>query len=170
MLNRIRQFYAALGAKVQSQELQWVRDVLPPGLLELFYGMDSVDQRHALDVAVDAGKYAQPEVDEVLLTQAALLHDCGKQKGELSIILRAFVVLSTKLVPAKAQHYAKEGRPGTLGHALWLSYNHPQRGAEWARVAGADHKLCKLIAEHHLQPGPKSSPEHLALYRADQDN
>jgi len=171
MLSRIRQLITALGARITPEEHMWVEEMLSEKYLPLFYGMDTVDQRHGLDVAATAMKYSTPDVDAELLIKAALLHDCGKLRGSLSTPLRIFVVIANGILGSKTQKFVRESRDcGALRHALWLYHNHPQLGAEMARKLGAEQALCDLIAGHHIPPGLDSSAEHKALYSADQKN
>lgn len=168
-MRRVRQLISALTAKVSPEEKKWVEEVLSPQLQPLFWEMDNVDQRHCLDVAADAVRMADPKVDKPLLIQAALIHDCGK-RDELNIMHRVLIVVITGLLGDRAQRLARQGKKRTLGHSLWLFYNHPRRGANLVKSHGGSNALCKLVEEHHIPPGPHSSPEQVALYRADQQN
>ena len=88
MLQRIRQFFRAVTARVNTRDDAFVRAHLPAVAQSLFYAMHRVDQCHAIRVAYTAAQLAAREraaLDRALLLRAALLHDVGRRKGDLDL-------------------------------------------------------------------------------------
>ncbi|MTI94027.1 MAG: HDIG domain-containing protein [Firmicutes bacterium] len=164
---RVRQFIAAVTARVSPEERAWVEQELA-SLQDLFFGMSVVDQRHCLDVAREALRRAGEKTNKKLLTQAALLHDCGKQAGELRLWDRVAIVLGKKIFGRRTQRWASKGRG--LYHAFYIHYEHPEIGAELVRMHGSGETLCALIAGHHKAPSSGDAPEAKLLYFADQQH
>ena len=149
MLHRIQQLYAALTASISASDEQYVASLLDKDLQQLFYGMDVVDQRHALDVAYIC---RQEFDDNPLLLRAALLHDVAKRRGDLNIFRRVLVVLLATLAPQLANTIGHNDKAsGILGwkQALYLYRHHPRLGADYVRIISNDPKLVWLIENHH---------------------
>src|SRR5215212_2168944 len=107
---RLRQFFAALMARLTPAERELVARTLSRAELALFERMPCYDQRHCLDVCITlrAGGY-----DDALLLRAALLHDCGKVGNNgrpIPLIYYGAFVVILRLAPALYRWAARVGR------------------------------------------------------------
>lgn len=151
-MQRLKQFYSALTASVTESDLAFIQKNLSKQEQALFFQMDVVDQRHALDVAGYAYQAATARglgSKRKVLVKAALLHDIGKVRGELTLLTRlAFV-----LCPALVAKYRKKA---------WKSLKeHASRGAHMAETFGVEKEVVDLIREHHNQEASSESLEVL---------
>ncbi len=179
MIQRIRQFVRAVTARVMQADRDYVARVLPasayPGAQELFYRMHPADQVHALNVAHTAERLADERrsaADRDLLRRAALLHDVGRQKGDLDIWGKVFCVLMYHYLPSLAKRWqcAAVRYPWQLiGHALYVYEHHPAIGAERLRRIGMDAEA-DIIVHHHERPLPEQPVELRLLGEADELN
>lgn len=154
-IQRIRQFFSALTAKVEPEERKLVSRYLDKTEQQLFYRMSVVDQRHALDVCflvMEALGRRQDYAEHNLVIKAALLHDIGKHAGELTLFDRSLIVLLELLLPQKMVDWAEEGRGSIIAnrrHALYVALHHAERGAEDLQQIGSLSQLVDLVKGHH---------------------
>ncbi len=140
MLYRIKQFYRGLKAKVTPEDLQFLRSYLTAEETALFRRLRISEQRHCLNIAYDclAEKEHSP-----LLIKAALLHDVGKTKSNLTLVNKALAVLVKKLrIPGKIL-------PVFLTKALYYKEQHPVIGAEILQRLGTEAPVIFLTRYHH---------------------
>ncbi len=143
MRYRVQQFWSAARAQpLGPADLRLVSDHLPRAAVELFQTMPLGDQRHSLTVA--RALLAQGYRQRPLL-QAALLHDVAKAR--VGLAHRTVVVVSNaiskKLVPRLASPNFKSWR-----YPFYLSWHHPELGAEAAARTGVDARALTLIRQH----------------------
>ena len=97
ILQRIRQFYYAITGRLSSEDREKITQYLPAEAVSLFDAMHPADQYHAFRVARSAAVLcdiaADPSIDRDLLIRCALLHDIGRQKGDMDIWGKVFAVL-----------------------------------------------------------------------------
>ena len=88
MIQRVKQFYRAITARITMADRAWVEETLPAAAKPLFYDMHPADQYHALNVAKTAMRLwgEAPAGDRDLLLRAALLHDVGRVQGDMDIM------------------------------------------------------------------------------------
>lgn len=175
MLSRAKQFLAAIGAKVTAADREFVAARLSPAEQALFFGMNLPDQRHALNVAYTALELAagRSDVDEPLLAKAALLHDVGKARRDVSTWDKVLTVLLHKLAPGRARDWGRRGRGGRLQnfrHAVYIYFAHGDIGAARLAEAGADRRIADMARRHHQAAGPADSVELTLLRQADELN
>ena len=103
--------------------------------------MDLTDQRHCLDVA---RTLLQEGTSPHVLIQAALLHDVGKIRGDLTMVQR----ICLSLCPRTWMEKLAQGQ-GKLANAAHVQLIHPQRGAHMAQCFGAEQRVVSLISGHH---------------------
>lgn len=151
---RAKQFWAAITARVTTEDRAWVNDALSPSEASLFWQMNLPDQQHAIRVARSAMELAKDaaDIDRDLLLRAALLHDVGKVKGDVSTADKVLTVIGHKFAPRMMRSWGREGRGGridNLRHACYVYFHHPQRSADLLRKIGAEEALLELILHHH---------------------
>src|SRR5215212_3183297 len=96
---RLRQFFAALMARLTPAERELVARTLSRAELALFERMPRYDQRHCLDVCITL--------------RAALLHDCGKVGDDgrpIPLMYYGAFVVILRLAPALYRWAARVGR------------------------------------------------------------
>ena len=162
-LNRVRQFFRALAARIGAGEYDLVAARLTPAQAGLFQRMPRCDQRHCLDVF--CALLSVGHRDEHLL-QAALVHDVGKSAARLRIWHRVAVVLLGRFAPGWLRQLAANGRGWSRPFAVHV--HHAELGANWAAEAGCSPEVASLIRRHH-EPQPDDKPL-VALQRADRQN
>src|SRR5262245_41276230 len=132
---RLRQFFAALTARLPLADRELVAATLSPAEFALFERMPRYDQRHCLDVCTTlrAAGY-----DDPLLLRAALLHDCGKvddQGRPIPLLYYGLFVVLKRLAPALYAWAARDGRGPLRPFAIHTA--HDQRSARLAEPAGS---------------------------------
>lgn len=165
LLYRARQFWLALGAQPDPDELRLAATLLTPALMALFHSMQPDEQAHALKVLSRLLKQGENHPD---LLAAALLHDCGKRLSPLNPVDRAWIVLAHKMFPSRVEDWGKvelealKGLPGWR-RPLAVAVQHPTWGAEMVRQAGGSSLLQALILRHqqHLEDRRTSLEDEL---------
>jgi putative nucleotidyltransferase with HDIG domain len=121
--------------------------LLGPELTPLFMALPVNEQRHALNVLATVEQMGE---QNLLLRQAALLHDLGKGQAEFSVLERSLAVSLEAVSPALLRLLMML-RPGF--RARYQAYkDHAAIGAARLQAMGAA-QLAAVIAEHHL-PNP----------------
>jgi hypothetical protein len=165
MLYRLRQFFAALAARISDEERHSLRSLLSLAELKLFERMPRYDQRHCLDVY--ATLRGAGYTDTVLL-KAALLHDCGKVGDggrPIPLIYYGVFVVLQRLLPGLYDLAARIGR-GPLRHFA-IHAAHDQRSASMVEAAGAAPELAATLRDYAAR---RASERTLALKWADEQN
>ena len=165
MIQRVKQFYRAVTARITIEDRAWVEETLPAAAQSLFYAMHPADQYHALNVAKTAMRLwgEAPAGDRDLLLRAALLHDVGRVQGDMDIMGKVLAVLVKHFAPVKARQLA-ETKTGWLGHILYVYYQHPEIGA--VKLEGIGMKEEASIIRCHHRKKTENDPPELALLRA----
>ena len=162
---RLRQFLAALGARLSDDEHTLVAGLLGPGELPLFERMPRFDQRHCLDVyqTLVRGGYGDPP-----LLRAALIHDCGKVDDDgrtIPLPYYGLFVILKKLAPRLYERAARCGR-GLLRpfavHAV-----HDERSALLAAAAGSPPEVVAILRDYAVR---RVTERTAALAWADEEN
>jgi hypothetical protein len=139
-----------------------LRAVLQPPEWALVARMTAGDRAHLFDTRrrLEATGCHDPD-----LLKAAVLHDIGKvdDRGRVYLAHRVTVVLLRRCAPRLLDLLAGSGVAGWR-YGFYLAIEHPRVGAELARLAGCDSRVCWLIAHH--QDEAASSDAGLALLQA----
>lgn len=141
---RARQFWFALTATPDPNQLAQARQVLSPALMALFQRMQAGEQAHSL--AIFCQLCEQNETQEDLLV-AALLHDVGKGRYPLRLWERVLIVLARVFVPERVKAWGS-GEPRGWKRAFVVAERHPAWGAELAAAAGASPLAVSIIRRH----------------------
>lgn len=172
---RLKQFYSALTSKINPQDKKFLSKHLNRPARRLFHTMDMPTQRHCLNVAYKCIALSKnqhlPDVE--LLIKAALLHDCGKQAGEVKTWHRVIMVITNSLLPALTLKLVQAGfasKRGSLARAFYIDANHAARGAEMLDKIGLGSVVVYLVLNHHEQNIPSPTPELIVLKKADNAN
>jgi putative nucleotidyltransferase with HDIG domain len=132
-------------------------------LAPLFFELPINDQRHGLDVLETVTRVdGQPDL---LLQQAALLHDLGKGSAQFSVVERSLTVFLQAVSPRTLGALLRFRPAFARRYALYA--DHAKVGAQRLRSAGAP-ELADIVAEHHAS-NPQSEVTR-GLKRADGRN
>jgi len=149
MFYRVHQFIHVIFPHIDSLEITWALDNLPPEACSLFLKQSRSEQRHALDVAQSLMK----EKNTLTLSNfqdllaGALLHDCGKSKVCNCLWHRVFIVLMQKMPQSI---WSRLERSHTVfATPLKTASQHAIWGGNLAQRAGLNPVICLLIREHH---------------------
>lgn len=155
-------------APLTAEEEAEARAALPDAAWPLFAGMPREDQRHSLQVLRTLR--AQGNHDPAL-AQAALLHDCAKQRGGVTLFHRVAVVLLKAGRPDLLAAWSAGPEPGPGGwrQGFWAHARHPEMGAVLASAAGCDPVAVALIRRHQEPAGPGETDRLLAALQAADD-
>jgi hypothetical protein len=162
---RLRQFWAALLARLAPGERALVAATLSSGELRLFERMARFDQRHCLDVYRTLVRCGH---SDPLLLRAALIHDCGKVGDDgrpIPLLYYGAFVLLKRLAPALYRRAAASGRG-----LLWpfaVHGRHDERAARMAELVGSPPELVAILRDY---AGRRTSKHTVALLWADEQN
>ena len=161
-LRRVGQFWRHASARVTPDERATAQRLLGP-LAPLFFELPINDQRHGLDVLETVARLdGQPDV---LLQQAALLHDLGKGAAKFSVVERSLTVFLQAVSPRTLKALLRSRPAFARRYAIYA--DHAKVGAERLRAAGAP-ELAAIVVEHHVR-NPESEVTR-RLKRADGRN
>ena len=146
-----RAFVASRPSRSSPADLAWVRAVLTPAELDLWSTQSPFDQDHVVQVArrVERCLAATSHADDPRWVGAALMHDVGKSRAELTVFERALVTLAGRTVRLEtARRWAESGGlKGRIGTYL----THGEIGARMIREAGGRSEIAAW-AEVHQRP------------------
>jgi putative nucleotidyltransferase with HDIG domain len=132
----------------------WVRSVLTPAELGLWTRLSAYDQSHAVQVARKAQRRLSPTVygADTLWLSAALMHDVGKLRSNLSMHERAIAALASKVVGVgTARRWA--GSASGMKRRIGLYLIHGEVGASMIRAAGGREEVAAWTEVHHGHRG-----------------
>lgn len=179
MFQRVKQFICAITAKLYLTDEQYLAEYLTAAEQQLFRQMELPDQRHSLNVAYTAQQLAKHSTGLRLrlLIRAALLHDVGRTKNDLSTANKIFDVLFSTIFPRFARQWGGSSmvRCGNYAvervhHVLFIYYHHGQIGARRLQELGIETDIIEMVARHHQQPAGDEPAELAILRQADQLN
>ena len=123
---------------------------MSPAQRELFYQFQENDQWHAYRVYSTLKETGQSQPD---LLAAALLHDVGKTKVNLSVWDRILIVITEHFNPEKAKSWG-QGNLQSWKRPFVVRLRHAHWGAEMAHSAGSSALTIDFI-RHHQDPLPQ---------------
>lgn len=142
---RMKQFYWAIIAKINKDDVDFIKYILNIKELKLFNKLSVQEQKHSVKVAYDVqnicnNKYKAVNIN--LLLKGALLHDIGKIYGRLNIIDKSIVVLGDKFSRGRLKKFSTNKK-------INVYYNHAKLGKELLRKIEKDDRLLYLVENHH---------------------
>lgn len=156
---RLQQFrYNLLARELSPSAKQLAHGILRLAERPLFAQYDVSDQWHTVRVVqmLQAAGHTHPH----LLT-AALLHDVGKTRVDLTVWERSLAVLIQKLWPQKADQWG-QGAAAGWKRPFVVRQQHAAWGAEMATAVGCHPQVVELIARHQDKlEAIKSETDHL---------
>ena len=175
MFNRVKQVVVALKASITPEDKVFISHYLNNAEQKLFWGMNLPDQRHVVNVAQTALQLAQHQqkIDINLLVKCALLHDVGKNKGDVSTIDKIITVMGHKLSPKWAKQWGRPGRGSKLDnirHAFYIYFNHAEQSAAMLKEIEASSRMVEIVARHHKAPTDYDPLELVILRKSDDLN
>ena len=174
-MNRVGQFFRAMGARLTEEDLCYIRKHLPPEGQTLFFRMNLADQYHALRVAHTAEALADQRAerpDREFLIRCALLHDVGRTREDMGVFGKVFAVLMHSFAPNASKRWARKGKRHIYeypGHVMHVYYHHPAIGAELLEEAGFLEEAA-VVRFHHRPPEAGDSLVLQILRKADEMN
>jgi hypothetical protein len=139
-VHRVEQFIGHLRARVEPDEADLARRLLPGAAWPLFARMPVADRRHALDVVARLRAAGREDPD---LLVAALLHDCAKGR-RLRLWHRVAGVLLDALAPRALARLASAD-PRSWRYPFHLYLRHAQLSADAAAAAGCSPRAVAFI-------------------------
>lgn len=146
-MHRVRQFATHLRARVDVEEEEAARAILPERAWPLFAEMPVADRRHALDVV---GRLRADGHDARDVLIAALLHDAAKGR-RMGLWHRVAGVLLERLAPRALRRLASPD-PRSWRHPFWLHLHHDRLSADLAAGAGCTVAAALIRGEAHGEP------------------
>ena len=140
MAHRVAQFFGHLTARVDPQEAEAARGLLPTAAWPLFAAMPTADQRHALDVVSRLAAAGQQDPD---LLAAALVHDAAKGH-RMRLWHRVAGVLLAVLAPRALARLASSDA-GSWRYPFYLYLHHAALSADAALAAGCSPRTAAFI-------------------------
>ena len=156
----VTQFWWNITAEPLPQPLrQEIDNSLSSAERELYSRFQESDQWHAYRVYSLLKEAGQSHSD---LLAAALLHDVGKTKVNLSVWDRTFTVTVDRLMPEKAISWG-QGDLNSWKRPFVVRSRHAQWGAEMAQAAGSTALTIELIRRHqdHLPQNSQSTEDEM---------
>lgn len=157
-VSRVRQFLAAVRARISDDEMAVLEQYLAPSQRNLFWAMSPIDQRHCLDVFNNLLQQGHSDLD---LLRAALLHDVGKRG--IRLWHRVAGVLLEAFWPPQLEKLAVN-RPQSWLYGFYIYRHHADLSAEWAERSGCSSSVVELIRGHHAS---SENEQAKALWEAD---
>jgi hypothetical protein len=160
ILYRSRQFWQAIHAAPDVDDLTLAESVLDPDQMALFRRLQTAEQAHSLLVFKRLYFHCQrvPIECQHDLLAAALLHDVGKICYPLSLWERVLIVLAKAAFPKRIEGWGtlpvgdSKAQPGgeQLGwkRPFIIAEQHPRWGAELAAAVGCSALTVSLIRRH----------------------
>lgn len=168
--SKVRPFFWGLFPKALSNnDIEFLQDNLNKQEQILFYRMQNLDQRHALQTAFKMKELLgrRMKINHEKMYIAALLHDVGKTEYQLKLRQRVIVNILSALIKPLVNWLADKSNKWAWCKPYYIHVYHPQRGAELARGIGVDENVAYLIEHHHDQLSATEPIELTLLREAD---
>jgi hypothetical protein len=173
MIHEIKQFCAALSAKIYAQDEELLCKYLNHNEKQLFLRQRIFIQRHAFDTAHRILGYIEgtESINNNLIMKAALLHDVGKSYvflpfwvAPVSVLIKKFFHRLLPLLTNKGSHHNSP----LLWKYFYTYEFHPEIGEKMLSELAVEKEVLMLVRQHHKPPGPNEPIELSLLRRADE--
>ena len=142
-LYRVKQFYRSIIAKLNDEDLDFLKTYLEIHELQLFNQLPTYDQKHCVNVAKDVKSTCnQRMLQSKDLIRVALLHDIGKIYNSMNPIDKSIMVLMNSITKGKIKSYNKIKNVNVY-------YNHGDIGYNLLGKHGYDDRFLFLVKNHH---------------------
>ena len=142
-LYRVKQFYRSMIAKLNDEDLDFLKIHLETHELQLFNQLPTYDQKHCINVARDVKSTCSKRmVQSKDLIKVALLHDIGKIYNSMNPIDKSIMVLMNSITKGKIKAYKKIKNVNVY-------YNHGDIGYNLLGKYGYDDRFLFLVKNHH---------------------
>ena len=155
---RTRQFFTRCLARESAIDTDAIRGMLPEPAFRLYQGMSLGDRIHARNVWMTL-KERGP--NSSYLEQAALLHDVGKSRANLSLIHRVLIVLLQGVHAPSLERLARDV-PQSWRYPFHVHLHHAEIGALLCADAGCSPLTVALVRYHDMR---STLPDSLAELR-----
>lgn len=169
MIKRIKQFFAALFAKLTNEDEKYIRSLLNAEEYCLFDEMSTGDRYHSLKVSRLLGELSPPDCDEKFLRRLGLLHDIGRDGKSVGTLGKVFFVLVRAFLPSLLDKAREDKTKNDILHLLYVCKEHPKLSEKKLRNIGDD-KEASIIAKHHEREREDDEIELKLLRIADEAN
>ncbi len=140
---RIKQFFWSITAKINNEDINYIRRYLNESEYVLFIKLSIQEQKHSVRVARDVQKECQMlHIAEDELIKTALLHDIGKIYKKLNAIDKSIMVLADKFTKGKIRNLKASKK-------IKVYFDHAAIGYEILKNSGLSDKALYLIKNHH---------------------
>lgn len=143
-LYRVKQFFWAITAKMNLDDIDFIKNYLDSSEMGLFNNLASYEQKHSVNVAKDVKKTCEAKnINSYNMVRAALLHDIGKTQARLNPIEKSIFVIFNKLSKGKMRNIKTIKKVENY-------YNHGEIGYRILKERGKyEERLLYLIRNHH---------------------
>ncbi|NLG51103.1 MAG: hypothetical protein GX552_13430 [Chloroflexi bacterium] len=154
---RARQFFTRCLAREADIDVDAIRGVLPEPAFQLYQGMPLGDRIHAQNVwrMVQNGGPCSRDLE-----QAALLHDVGKSRANLSLVHRVLIVLIQGAHAPLLERLARDD-PHSWRYPFYVHLHHAEIGALLCADAGCSPLTVALVRYHETRSALPDSPAGL---------
>ena len=142
MIYRIKQFFTSVTAKINSDDIKYLKKNLNKSELALFLKLKKSEQKHCIKVSKDVEQICfHNDIKCDKLLKVALLHDIGKTEVKLNLIEKAILVILDKITNGRLKNNKNK--------KVYIYYNHGKVGAKLLENYGYDKRFLYLIENHH---------------------
>jgi len=175
-MSEVNKFFKSFNARLDNDDLAFIRKHLSLNEQVLFFRMQVVDQKHTVEMTRKLADQIgldkdHKKMDVPALLKASLLHDCGKALYPFRIRDRVIGTLLKKFLNSFYLYLSEKGKNSTkkksLAKMIYYHYQHPKLGSELANEVGAPGLTTKLIASHQDPFYEDDTPELKLLKQID---
>lgn len=142
-LYRIKQFYWSITAKINEEDINYLKKYLNDNEIALFNELAVIDQKHSINVAKNLEKYCDTnKIKKDILVKSGILHDIGKVGYKSNVFNKSIMVLLNKFTKGKVKKYKNI-------KMVDMYYNHAELGYNILKGCNSDDELLYLIKNHH---------------------
>lgn len=149
-MHRVRQGLRGLFGFAFQPDYALAERYLTPDMMVVFKEMSRGEQLHSLHVLRDV--LAQASHTPHDLAVAALMHDSGKSRYQVSTLGKTYAVALREIAPGLHQYLAREGPESWLARPCAVAVQHAKWSAEIMTKLGANERIIWLVRNHQSKP------------------